>query len=43
MTTNLFSGGIRISGGIDRALWGLQQCADIPCPVGVPEDMIYIH
>ena len=41
--TNLFTGKIRISEGIDHALWVLQQSADFQYTRNELKDMIYIH
>ena len=43
MPTNLFTGKIRISEGIDHALWVLQQSADFQYTRNELKDMIYIH
>lgn len=43
LPTNLFTGKIRISEGIDHALWVLQQSADFRYTRNELKDMIYIH
>ena len=43
MPTNLFTGKIRISEGIEHALWVLQQSADFQYTRNELKDMIYIH
>lgn len=43
LPTNLFTGKIRISEGIDHALWVLQQSADFRYTRNEMKDMIYIH
>ena len=43
LPTNLFTGKIRISEGIDHALWILQQSADFQYTRNELKDVIYIH